>query len=594
MINEEEGVIRLVKNGLKKLSVLFATEGTYPFHQGGVSIWSDILTKRLDQVEFVLYSVIMNPFVTQKFSIAAQASLISVPLWGTEEPGEHLPVPFSKIYMAKKNTEEGVIKERFLPLFRSLMEEILSVEKRPEHFASLLKQMYEYFNVYEYKVSFKSERVYETYKEMIYAFCRRENTDVALPEVYDLLQSLGWIYRFLNILNTPIPKTDVAHSSAAAFCGIPCVLSKLIYGTPYLLTEHGIYLREQYLSLSRNTYSPFLRTFLVRFIHSIITLNYAYADQISPVCHYNARWELQLGVNPAKIKVIYNGVDPNVFYDSTSIHRTHPTIVTVARIDPIKDLLTLIRAAKRVHQEIRDVRFMVYGEISVPEYYEDCLQLRDELGLKEVVHFAGHMGNIASVYHEGDVVLLSSISEGFPYSVIEAMMSGKPVVATDVGGVREALGEAGILVPPRDHEKMADEIVHLLRNPMMRADLGKEARERALNLFTLEKMLARYMESYEELSEGLQGKKKAELIRERAKLYLERGFSFKAFGMYEEAIHQLKLAIFEEPLSPVVPWALSEIAVAYQHLGKTDQALHELEKLHAYLGMLQSMKEESA
>ncbi|WP_379970522.1 DUF3492 domain-containing protein [Ectobacillus sp. sgz5001026] len=75
------------------------------------------------------------------------------------------------------------------------------------------------------------------------------------------------------------PENSVSHASAA-FCGIPCVIAKL---------EHGVYLREQYLSLSKRNLPAFLNTFLIRFIHSITTLNFFYADQVSPVCHYNTK-----------------------------------------------------------------------------------------------------------------------------------------------------------------------------------------------------------------------------------------------------------------------------------------------------------------
>jgi len=72
------------------IKVLLTTEGTYPFHQGGVSTWCDILVKELKSVDYVIYSVLTNPFVTQKFSLLESTTLIKMPLWGTEEPSEHL------------------------------------------------------------------------------------------------------------------------------------------------------------------------------------------------------------------------------------------------------------------------------------------------------------------------------------------------------------------------------------------------------------------------------------------------------------------------------------------------------------------------
>src|SRR4029079_6767906 len=99
------------------------------------------------------------------------------------------------------------------------------------------------------------------------------------------------LYRLLLPLAIDVPHVDVTHSSAAAFCSLPCVMAKLRDGTPFLLTEHGVYLREQYLHLDRNARSPFSRWFLSRLTTAIVDLSYAFADQISPVCEYNTRWE---------------------------------------------------------------------------------------------------------------------------------------------------------------------------------------------------------------------------------------------------------------------------------------------------------------
>jgi len=77
------------------------------------------------------------------------------------------------------------------------------------------------------------------------------------PTLAELKQAYRLLYHLLMVLHFPIPCADIAHSSAASFCGLPCVLAKLANGTPYLLTEHGVYLREQYLNLRRQVKSFF-------------------------------------------------------------------------------------------------------------------------------------------------------------------------------------------------------------------------------------------------------------------------------------------------------------------------------------------------
>lgn len=436
----------------KNIKVLLTTEGTYPFHQGGVSTWCDILVKELKSVDYVIYAIMMDPFVTQKFTLPGTTMLIKMPLWGTEEPSEHLLESFSKSFLAKRRTTPKEIEDKFIPLFTQLITEFIASVKNPNHLADILLKLHLYFDEYEYKISFKSEYAWATFKRIVMGHVTASKGDWPHPDIYSLIQSLGWIYRFLNIINTPIPRTDVSHASAAAFCGIPCVLAKLKDNTPFLLTEHGIYLREQYLGLGKNQYSSFLNKFLIRMIHSVTSLSYAYADQVSPVCHYNTRWETKFDVDPKKIQVIYNGVDTNVFQESKAQTSGHPTVVTVARIDPLKDIITLIKSDAVVKSRISNVRFIIYGSVSVPGYYEECLRLRKELELEETVIFAGHTTNMAAAYSSGDIAALTSISEAFPYSVVEAMMCGRAVISTDVGGIGEAIGESGIMVPPRDHK----------------------------------------------------------------------------------------------------------------------------------------------
>lgn len=569
---------------------MLVTEGTYPFHHGGVSTWSDILINNLkDNMDFVVYSIIMNPYVTQKFDLGSKTELIKVPLWGTEEASEHLNVPFSKIYMAKKKTLDSVIEREFIPLFLDLVKELISENKDEIKFSVTLHSLYKYFQVYEYKKSFKSEITWTAYKKFVMDFTQDKQNDLERPGIYSIIQSLGWIYRFMTILNTPVPKVDVTHSAAAAFCGIPCVLAKMEYGTPFLLTEHGVYLREQYLSRMQRGYPSFLNTFLIRMIHSVVNLNYAFADQVSPVCGYNTRWERRFGVENEKIRVIYNGVDEDVFKPSKkALNNEHPTVVSIARIDPAKDIITLMKAAKIVKKEIPDVRFIIYGSVTVPEYYEECLKVKEELKLGDSFIFGGHVNNVAEAYQSGDVVALSSITEAFPYSVVEAMMVGKPVISTDVGGIGEAIGDCGILVEPRHAEGFAQAVITLLKNEKLRVNMGEDARDRALNFFTKKNVRDLYFKSYTKLAmESNKAIKvdKSEVIpievlsRNRQKLCMDKGYALYEIGFYVEAIREFRKAISELPDSAAVPVIITMISEIYRNMGEFDKANSELQKI---------------
>jgi glycosyltransferase involved in cell wall biosynthesis len=216
---------------------------------------------------------------------------------------------------------------------------------------------------------------------------------------------------------------------------------------------------------------------------------------VAPVCHYNTRWELAHGTPQHKVRVIYNGVDPEVFAPAPK-KAASPHIVATARIDPLKDIETFLRVAAKVRETHADVRFTIFGSIADAAYYEKCVALRRELGLVDVVTMGAVAEDVVAAYRDADIVLLTSISEAFPYSVIEAMACERAVVASDVGGVGEALEECGMLVRPRDVEGFATAVRQLLDDAPLRGRIGRRARARVLEEFRLDGSIAAYLELY--------------------------------------------------------------------------------------------------
>jgi tetratricopeptide (TPR) repeat protein len=261
----------------------------------------------------------------------------------------------------------------------------------------------------------------------------------------------------------------------------------------------------------------------------------------------------------------------------------------------VKDIITLIKTAAKVKELIPDVKFIVYGSITVEEYYKECLQLKDSLSLGESFIFAGHTMDMAEAYKTGDVIALSSISEAFPYSIVEAMMSGKAIVATDVGGIKEALGDCGILVSPRNAEEFSKAIIKLLKNSELRSALSQAGRKRALNNFTIAKVNSSYRQSYNNLMLNLkqdyQNKDVLQLDvinKRQQKLLMEKGLALLELGIYEEALIQFRRAILEKPQSIAVPFILTKVAEVYKKLGKEDKARVELEKADLIYDLIKS------
>jgi glycosyltransferase involved in cell wall biosynthesis len=243
---------------------------------------------------------------------------------------------------------------------------------------------------------------------------------------------------------------------------------------------------------------------LSAFQRLLCTTSYRTADLITPGNRFNHRWETRFGADPDKIETVYNGVDPGDF-PAAGKEPAVPTIAWAGRVDPIKDLETLIRAFALVREELPEAQLRIFGGTPATSraYRTRCEALAGELGLIGSAHFEGRVENIRDAYAAGHVVVLSSISEGFPYTLIEAMTSGRATVSTDVGGVSEAVGDSGLIVPPREPAAMARACLRLLRDDLLRHRLGAQARERALALFTVDKAVDSFDAIYRDLAGGV-------------------------------------------------------------------------------------------
>jgi glycosyltransferase involved in cell wall biosynthesis len=296
-----------------------------------------------------------------------------------------------------------------------------------------------------------------------------------------------------------LPAVDVCHPVAAGLPLLVALAAKWRAGIPYLLTEHGIYLRERYLELGRGM-SPGVKAVMLRFYRALSRLGYAEAGLVSSVSRFNQRWELRHGAHPTRVVVVPNGVAPDA-YPRLDAEPAEPTIVWVGRIDPLKDLHTLIRAFAQVRREVPAARLRLAGPVPATgqAYADGCHKLVADLGLYDAVDFVGPVSSSREAYATGNVVALSSVSEGMPYTVIEAMMCGRATVSTDVGGVAETVGDAGLVVPPGDPAAFAAACTAVLTDPVRRAGLAAAARERALAHFTLAQMLTAYDRLYEDV-----------------------------------------------------------------------------------------------
>lgn len=487
-----------------KHEVMLIMEGTYPFNGGGVSTWAHSLCEQVSNSNFTLYSINANFEQSTKYILSENVkNVIQVPLWSPLEPQElvNYGKKYHKFVTRKEKEDCDSIQQVFVPIFKELLGHIYSSNQDPKALDQTVFRLWKFFQKHDYKKTMKSWIVWRCFYETTTEIAAKDDHyDVTL---YDLTVGMRWIYRFLLPISIPVEKVDIAHLTLSGFPVLPALVLKYKYGTPLVVTEHGVFIRERLLAINSSEYSFFLKNLLIRFSESITRLVYFKADKILSVNKFNKSWELKYGAKNDKIEVIYNGIDEKLFVPKPKPeHLTSlPTVVAAARVFELKDIKTMIRSCAVVQKIIPNVRFLIYGDDqAVPEYTNECNQLIAELKLENNFIFAGYHKTPHELFCEGDVSILTSISEGFPYTVIESMSCGVPVVATEVGGVAEALdANCGFLCKPKDYETIGARIVELLQNEPLRKQMGKAARQKVIQNFTINTFIRSYEKVYDAL-----------------------------------------------------------------------------------------------
>jgi glycosyltransferase involved in cell wall biosynthesis len=238
---------------------------------------------------------------------------------------------------------------------------------------------------------------------------------------------------------------------------------------------------------------------------------------------------IEEGVPKEKIVVIHNGLDMGRFTSLGDISRSDllsqfnvrsmeggqprkfVTIVANMRHD-VKDYPMFLQAARIVSERVPATGFLLAGEGELTDRLRDFAK---ELGIDQLTHFLGRCENVNALLQASDVCVLSSKAEGFSNSILEYMAAARPVVATNVGGAREAVveGRTGFLVSSGDHQTMAERIISLLQNPSMAQEMGQLGRQIVEQEFSCEAQLRNTEQLYETLLASTQSRARTSRTR---------------------------------------------------------------------------------
>ncbi|HYJ75529.1 MAG TPA: GT4 family glycosyltransferase PelF [Kineosporiaceae bacterium] len=460
--------------------IALVAEGCYPFVTGGVSTWCDQLIRGLPDHDFEVVALTATRIARPAFVLPTNVTrLRQVPLWA---------------WTGRQRTPGAGRLAVVLGSYRSVLVGMLSGDH--DLFAAGLRGIFEAAQEGTLVAAMQTD---DAVRVLTAAWQAHEPH--APLTLRDALGATELLQRMLGPLGAPVVQADVLHPVSNGLPVLPALAALWRHGTPYVISEHGVYLRERYLGAHQVSYSWPVKTLLLAFFRELCRLGYDQASVIAPVNVYNRRWEVRHGADPDRIATAYNGVRPEDLPPADG-EPDVPTVGWVGRVDPLKDLETLVEGFAVVRERVPGAVLRLFGPTPAGnEDYAATVRARiTELGLDDAVTFEGPVRPVSSAYHRSSVVVLSSISEGLPYTVMEAMMCGRATVSTGVGGVPEVAGDAGVVVPPRDPKALGHALADLLLDDARRADLGVRARERALRTFPLDLMLERFRTTYAELA----------------------------------------------------------------------------------------------
>ncbi len=225
------------------------------------------------------------------------------------------------------------------------------------------------------------------------------------------------------------------------------------------------------------------------------------ATRVLCVCEAEAEQARRVGPN-ARVRVVHNGIEP-LHADPDPGLRSElaisgPMVLAVTEYQPAKGVPTLLEAIALLRPRVGDVHLVIAGD--GPDRPQADAQIA-AMGLSGAVTALGLTGRVPALLQAADVFVSAGWSESFPYAILEAMSLARPIVATDVGGVGEAVedGVTGRLVPARSALGLADGLASMLADRALATALGEAARERMLARFTFDRMLAGTLEVYGEV-----------------------------------------------------------------------------------------------
>ena len=472
------------------MRVCLIAEGCYPYVAGGVSSWIQMLVKGLPDYEFVIYA------------IGATKSL-------------------KGIYKYEIPSNVSEIHEVFLDQFadngsRHVEGKHLKEEERLALISLLKGELEDWSVLFELfgengRMKANDFLMSDDYLDIIMTLAADEFRNVPFKDAFWTIRSM--LIPLLNLLSCKPVEADVYHTVATGYAGVLGSLFHHQTGKPFIVTEHGIYTREREEEILKADWvSVYFKKSWISFFTSLCRCAYHSADRIVSLFYGARKIQISLGAPAEKCSVIPNGVNVDRFAHIEPLPLQSDTfsIGAVIRVVPIKDIKTMIYSFNLVRLKRADAKLYLIGPTDEDEtYYRECTELIENLGC-ENIEFVGRV-DVAKWLGKLDLLILTSISEGQPFVLLEAMAAHRPVLSTNVGsfseisyGFPDQFGKCGRVVPVMNPSAIAQGILEIGKSRQQMREMAENGYRRVNRYYRDDDFLKNYRSLYEEVRQEWQ------------------------------------------------------------------------------------------
>lgn len=468
------------------MKVCLVVEGCYPYVVGGVSSWVHNLIRQFPHTDFLVQTIVSDRKLRGRFAYELPKNVVEV----------------REIYLqdedwagkTKRRGRRRLTAEQYAALNSLVLGD--DVDWRTV------------FTIFEKSFSVNDLLMGPEFLKIVEECYRRRYSNLNFTDFLWTIRSM-YLPLFYTLRNRP-PEADLYHCVCTGYAGVWGAMAKERYQKPLLISEHGIYTREREEEIIKARWvSGSYKNLWIDQFQKMSGCAYRYADRVTSLFQEARGLQIELGCPREKTVVTPNGIRVEDFAD---IPRKAPGeesfhIGAVLRVAPIKDVKTMLHAFHYAKQRNPRLRLSILGPWDEePDYAQECFDLVERLQLKDV-EFTGRV-NVRDYIGTLDTLILTSISEGQPLTILEGFAAHKPCIATNVGncrgllyGEQDELGRAGIITPVMGVEKIGDAMLWMADHPDEVRQMGEIGYRRVTQSYTVEQMRAAYRELYRNVAE---------------------------------------------------------------------------------------------